>query len=119
VFGIRSHIVPRNFAGAFRGSQSTDAQNFAQIAVALAIGWPDDQSRTIDGIEFASDDERERKVFGGRMGANDARERVSVTDRKSSISKEVGLLDKLLGVRGTFEKGEVRFAMEFDVGRHT
>jgi hypothetical protein len=31
----------------------------------------------------------------------------------------LGLLDKLMGMRGSFEEREVRFAVEFDVGRHT
>ena len=73
MLGVSSHIVPGDLARAFGSSQSTDAQEFAKIAVALTIGRPDNQGRTVDGMEFAADNKRERLVFGGRMGADDPR----------------------------------------------
>ena len=69
-------------------------------------------------MEFAADYKRERMVFSGRMGADDSRKSVPVGDRKSLVAKDLGLLDKLMGMRGSFEEREVRFAVEFDVGRH-
>jgi hypothetical protein len=118
VLGISSHIVPGDFARAFGSSQSTDAKEFAKIAVALTIGRPDDQGRTVDGMEFTADNKRERMVLGGRMGPDDSRKSVPVGNRKSLVAIELGLLDKLMGMRGSFEEREVRFAVEFDVGRH-
>jgi hypothetical protein len=119
VLGISSHIVPGDLARSFGSSQSTDAQEFAQVAVALTIRRPDDQGRTVDGMEFAADNKPERMVFRGRMGPDDPRKSVPVSDRKSLIAIDLGLIDKLMGMRGSFEERKVRFAVEFDVGRHT
>ena len=69
-------------------------------------------------MEFAADYKRDRMVFSGRMGADDSRKSVPVGDRKSLVAIDLGLLDKLMGMRGSFEEREVRFAVEFDVGRH-
>jgi hypothetical protein len=115
VFG---DVVPGEFREAFGGAQTGDAQEPAQIAVALAIHRPDDQWGAIDRVQFAADDESQALVLGGGMGPDDACQGVAVADRKPCVAKEFGLLDKFVGVRGPFEEGEVGFAVEFDVGVH-
>jgi hypothetical protein len=49
------------------------------------------------------------------MGSNDPRERIAIGDRQTAIPEFASPIDQFVCVRGTFEKGEIGFAVQFHI----
>jgi hypothetical protein len=115
VFG---DVMPRQFASALRCSESAQTQQSAKITVPLPIHRPDNQWRSIDGIEFASDDEGKFRIFCSGMGPNDSRERIAIGYGQTLVPKFLCSIHQFMGMRCSFEERKIRLAVKFHIARH-
>ncbi len=112
--GGEQPVLPLGRAG------TREAHEFAQVAVAVAIG--SQQQQTIDrrpvlDAKAGADDQVQPAVLRRQVRAHHARHRALVGQRERAIAQRAGAVDQFLGVRGPLQETVVRQRVEFGVDR--
>ena len=71
----------------------------------------------IVGRDFGADHQRQTIFLGGGVRPHHAGQRVAVGDGQRLIAQGDGPGHQFVGMRSSFEKRKVRFAMQFGVGQ--
>ena len=112
---IGCHIIQIEFALSLGRSAATCGNQLAQVGIRSPIRDPDDEWQRILQVQFSANDQVQVMLFGRRVGADNSRQRIAIGNRQRVIAKLFGLRYQFVGVRRSFEKREIRFAMEFGV----
>jgi hypothetical protein len=118
MLAVLGDVVPRQFASALRCSESAQTQQSTKITVPLPIHRPDNQGRSIDGIEFASDNEGEFCIFCGGMCPNNSSKRIAIGYGQTVVSKFLRSIHQLMSMGRPFEERKIRLAMKFHIACH-
>jgi hypothetical protein len=108
-------IVKRQPAFAFGRRSPPGRDQARQPAIRRSIRRPQQHRRGVDRRDERSDDNLEPDLFGCGVGANDAGQAVAIGDRQGRKSVFCGLRDQLFAMRCSFEKREIRRAMQLGV----
>jgi hypothetical protein len=115
-FGVSRHVRERNLKLSFGCPSPPQGDQPRQPAVRGPIGGPQDDGRRIVGRDFGADHQRQTVLPGGGVRPHHAGQRVAVGNGQRLVAQGDGLGYQLVGMRGSFEKREIRFAMQFRVG---
>jgi hypothetical protein len=95
---------------------SAAGEQAAQPAVASAIRSQKDDRRRVGRSDFGADQQLQPRRPRRHMRPHDSRQAVAIGDSQSAIPQLGGSLYQLIGMRGPFEKGEIRPAVQLGIG---
>ena len=98
------------------GAAPADREQPRQPAIGGAVAGQAQHAGRVGEVEPRADDELHAGLPRGRMGADDAGQRVSVGHRDRMQTEGGRRLHQLSGVRGAAQKGEVGGRLEFRIG---
>ena len=113
--GVVGDVVEREPALSLRRGPATDREQTGQPAIRGPVGRPDEQRRSVGRRDFGADERFQARRLGRGVDADDAGQRVAIGDGEGGQVQLDGPSDKLVGVRGPFEEGEVRPAAQLGV----
>ena len=113
---MRGDIIERQPACSLFGPAAAAGDQPGQAAVGGAIGRPEDHGQGVLRSDFGADDELQAMLLGRHVGANDAGQAVAIGHRQGRVAQFRGALDQFFRMRSPFEKGKIRFGVEFGVG---
>ena len=114
---VRCDLLTRQSITALVRTAACTRDEAAQPTIGGAIGGKKNESQPVDEREFAAHDELEPGIFCRFVCTHHASDRADIGERQRAVIEFRGTFDELVGMRGTFEKGEIAAAMKLGV-RH-
>jgi hypothetical protein len=114
-FGVRGDVVESQFAFSLGSPPAAESDQPAEVGVRGPVARPQADRRRIERRDLGPDDQRQPDFFRDRMGPNDSRQRVAIGHRQRAIAQFGRPHDQFVRVRGSFEEGEIRAAMQLGI----
>ena len=113
--GKLDHVGLRQPAVALFGLAAAAGDQLRQASVSGPIGGEEHDGGRIVGSDLRSDQQLEADLLGRDVRADDAGHAVQIGDRQRPQPQLGGPLHQFVGMRGPFEKTEIRFAVQLGV----
>ena len=97
------------------GLAAASGQELAEPAITMAVHRPEQDRAGIVQRDFGSHDQLEAGLLGRDVGTDHAGQAVPIGDGHPGIAQAGRLGDELVGMRRSFQEGEVRLAMKLDI----
>lgn len=118
VLAVFAELLPGDRRLSLGRTQASLAEQAAEVCVAWAVLYEQNERRAIGKRHFGAYDELYSYTTGFEMGLHDTVDTVTVGERHRGQAEEVAGLDEFSGMAGAFEKGEIALAPERNVAGH-